>query len=233
MTNAFCSSRRAALLALAASLCLAACDQAAKPGKPAAAPKVEAKFNAVDITGADYARKLSLPDYDGRPRDLSEFKGKLIFIFFGYTQCPDVCPTTMAELAEVKRRLGADGARVQGVFVTIDPERDTSVLLKAYLHGMDPSFLGLRGTMDQTEAVSREFKVFYQKVPTSNGGYTMDHTAGAFVFDTTGQVRLFARYGLGVDALTADLKQLLAAAPAPAPEPSPEPSLAASTPASN
>jgi protein SCO1 len=187
---------------------LAGCDKV----QPGGVPKPTAKFNAVDITGADYARRFQLNDFDGKPRNLAEFKGKVVFVFFGFTQCPDVCPTTMAELAEVRRRLGADGERVQGVFVSVDPERDTPVLLKAYLTGMDPSFIGLTGSLADIDATAREFKVFYQKVPTSGGGYTLDHTAGAYVFDPAGQVRLFVRYGLGVDALTADLKQLLSAA---------------------
>jgi protein SCO1/2 len=177
------------------------------------APPTDAKFNAVDITGANYAHALSLPDFDGKPRTLADFKGKVVYVFFGFTQCPDVCPTTMAELAEVRRRLGPDGDRVQGVFVTVDPERDSGPVLKAYLQGMDKGFIGLRGSVAQTEETARDFKVFYQKVPTKNGGYTMDHTAGAFVFDPDGQVRLFVRYGMGVDALTADIKQLLASAP--------------------
>lgn len=206
------SARRAWLAsALVAGLLgmtmLAACDKVSAPTpKAAAAPK----FNAVDITGAEYARKLDLTDFDGKPRTLADFKGKVVFVFFGFTQCPDVCPTTMAELAEVRRRLGADGNRVQGVFVTVDPERDKASVLKAYLQGMDPTFIGLRGSLDQTEAIAREFKVFYQKVPTKNGGYTMDHTAGAFIFDTDGQVRLFARYGMKVEELASDIKQLLA-----------------------
>lgn len=202
-------SRRQLCLVAGASLVLSACDKLGAPSKPVA------PFNAVDITGADYARKLTLQDPSGRARSLTEFKGKVVFIFFGFTQCPDVCPTTMAELAEVRRRLGPDGERLQGVFVTVDPERDTGEVLKAYLQAMDPSFVGLRGTLQETEQAGREFKVFYQKVPTQNGGYTMDHTAGAFVFDPEGQVRLFVRYGLGADALTADIKQLLAAPPSP------------------
>lgn len=203
-------NRRTVLLAGAAAVsaaALSACDKMGAP-TPKAAPL---KFNAVDITGAEYARKLALTDFDGKPRDLSQFKGKVVFLFFGFTQCPDVCPTTMAELAEVRRRLGPDGGRVQGVFVTVDPERDTAAVLKAYLQGMDPSFVGLRGNLAETEAASREFKVFYQKVPGQNGHYTIDHTAGAFVFDPDGQVRLFVRYGMGVDAITADIKQLLSA----------------------
>lgn len=200
-------NRRSLLLSAATSLLalplLSACDKAVQPG----APKLS--FNAVDITGAEYARKLSLKDVDGRQRDLAEFKGKVVFVFFGFTQCPDVCPTTMAELAEVRRRLGADGDRVQGVFISIDPARDTPQVLKAYLQAMDPSFVGLTGSNEQIEAAAREFKVFYQKVPTSEGNYTMDHTAGAYVFDPEGHVRLFVRYGMGVDKVTADLRQLL------------------------
>jgi protein SCO1/2 len=217
MSPTFSINRRRSMLAGLATLCLAAgltaCDN--KPGTAAgasagtSAPPLVTKFNAVDITGADYAHKLSLPDFDGHARTLADFKGKVVYVFFGFTQCPDVCPTTMAELAEVRRRLGADGERVQGIFVTVDPERDSPPVLKAYLQGMDKSFVGLRGSLEQTEETTRDFKVFYQKVPTKNGGYTMDHTAGAFVFDPDGQVRLFVRYGMGVDGLTADIKQLL------------------------
>jgi len=207
MSLTFFFKRRTVLLAGLAALSLAACD---KPGAPVPKAAAPAKFNAVDITGANYARKLSLTDYNGKPRELADFKGKALFVFFGFTQCPDVCPTTMAELAEVRKRLGADGERLQGVFVSVDPERDTAAVLKAYLQNMDPSFVGLRGSLEQTEAVAREFKVFYQKVPTKNGSYTMDHTAGAFVFDPDGQVRLFVRYGMKVEDLTADIRQLLA-----------------------
>lgn len=185
------------------ALALSACGKTSADGKPTVS------FNAVDITGADYARDFALKDFDGRPRSLAEFKGKVVFVFFGFTQCPDVCPTTMAELAEVRRRLGADGDRVQGLFVSVDPERDTPAVLKGYLQGMDPSFIGLTGAVKDIEATAREFKVFYQKVPTTGGNYTMDHTAGAYVFDPAGHVRLFVRYGLGADKLTADLKQLL------------------------
>lgn len=166
-------------------------------------------FKGVDITGASYAKGLQLKDFNGQVRSLAEFKGKVVFLFFGFTQCPDVCPTTMAELAEVRRRLGPDGEKVQGVFVTVDPERDTPELLKGYLGSMDPSFVGLTGTPDEIKAAAKEFKVFYQKVPTQNGNYTIDHTAGAFVFDPSGQVRLFVRYGTPVDDLVSDIRQLL------------------------
>jgi protein SCO1/2 len=191
-------SRRALLLV--SVLSLAAC------GKPADKPA----FSAVDITGADYARKLALPDADGRVRSLDDFKGKVTVVFFGYTQCPDVCPTTMAELAQVKRSLGDKGGDVQGVFVTVDPERDTPQVLKAYMANFDPGFVALRGTPEQTKEAAKEFKVFYAKVPGKTpGSYTMDHTAGSYVFDRQGHVRLFTRYGAGPKALAGDLQQLL------------------------
>lgn len=165
----------------------------------------------MDITGAEYARTLALTDPDGRRRSLADFKGKVVVVFFGYTQCPDVCPTTMAELAEVKRGLGADGARVQGIFVTIDPARDSAELLKAYVANFGPDIVGLRGSAEETAAAAKEFKVFYNKVPgKTDTSYTMDHTAGSYVFDTQGRVRLFTRYGSGAKALAEDLKLLLA-----------------------
>lgn len=167
-------------------------------------------FNAVDITGADYAKALNLSDPTGRKRSLEEFKGKVLVVFFGFTQCPDICPTTMAEVAELRRRLGAEGAKVQGIFVTIDPERDTPEVLTEYVKNLDPDFVALRGSVDEITQAAKEFKVFFQKVPTQDGkGYTMDHTAGAFVFDPQGRVRLFVRYGLGLDLLLADVKLLL------------------------
>ena len=191
-------------LTLAALLCtgalLGACSPSAKPS-----------FHSIDITGADYSTELNLPDADGKERHLSDFKGKIAVVFFGYTQCPDVCPTTMLELAQVKKALGADGARIQGIFVTVDPERDTPALLKAYMANFDPSFIALRGTPDEIKAVAKNFKVFYAQVPGKTPStYTVDHTAGSYVFDTQGHVRLFTHYGSGADALTSDLKVLLA-----------------------
>jgi protein SCO1/2 len=185
---------------------LSGCDQKGLNPMVAGAPK----FNGVDITGAEYARALNLPDPTGSVRTLEEFRGKVVVVFFGFTQCPDICPTTMAEVAEVRRRLGPQGSKVQGVFVSVDPERDTDAVLTEYIKTMDPSFVALRGSVDQVTQAAREFKVFFQKVPSRDGkGYTMDHTAGAFVFDPQGHVRLFVRYGTPVDALTADVKQLL------------------------
>lgn len=193
--------------ALALATALAACD--APGGKTA--PKLQ--FQGTDITGATYARSLSLQDVDGRTRTLDDFKGKVVVVFFGYTQCPDVCPTTMAELAQVKKALGKDGERLQAVFVTVDPERDTAAVLKSYMASFDPSFVALRGTLEQTQAAAKEFKVFFAKVPgRTPDSYTMDHTAGSFVLDADGKVRLFVRYGAPTEALAADLKTLLSAA---------------------
>ena len=181
---------------------LAACDRG---------PGGAASFKAVDITGAEYGRDFELSDADGKLRRLADFKGQVVVLFFGFTQCPDVCPTTMLELASVKKALGADGARVQGIFVTIDPERDTAALLKAYVENFGPGLLGLRGSADETKAAAKEFKVFYAKVPgKTETSYTVDHTAGSYVFDTQGRVRLFTRHGSGAQALADDLKRLLA-----------------------
>jgi protein SCO1 len=203
--------RTAACIAVLTTV-LAGCDKAGVSSSstaPAAATAVT--FKGADITGATYARSLSLPDVSGQVRTLADFKGKVTVVFFGYTQCPDVCPTTMAELAQVKQALGADGNRLQGVFVTIDPERDTPEILKSYMASFDPSFVALRGTAEQTKAAAQEFKIFFAKVPGKvEGSYTMDHTAGAFILDAKGQPRLFERYGGGADALAADVKALLA-----------------------
>jgi protein SCO1/2 len=167
-------------------------------------------FKAVDITGADYAKELNLPDQNGQVRKLKDFSGKLVVVFFGYTQCPDVCPTTMQELAEVKHLLGPDGDKLQAVFVTVDPERDTTELLKAYVENFDASFVALRPTQEQLPAIAKEFKIYFKRVegktPTS---YTMDHSAGSYTFDTHGRVRLFNRYGMGAQALADDFKLLL------------------------
>jgi protein SCO1/2 len=182
---------------------LAACSKQ-EPAPPS--------FQSIDITGATYAQRLELPDASGQPRSLAEFKGKVAIVFFGYTQCPDVCPTALAEIAELKQRLGPDGANVAPVFVTVDPERDTSEVLKAYVGTFGADFVALRGTLEQTQAAAKEFKVFFAKVPgKAPGSYTMDHTAGMYVFDRQGQVRLFVRYGAGVEPLVADVKVLLAA----------------------
>ena len=193
-----------ALGAVGAAL-LAGCDKLGFSSAP------KASFQGVDLTGAAYARGFSLPDQNGRIRTLEDFKGKVVVVFFGFTQCPDVCPTTLAELAQVKKALGTDGDKVQGVFITVDPERDKPELLKAYLESFDPGFVALRGSPEQLKEVAKEFKIYYAKVPGKTpDSYTMDHTAASFLFDPQGRVRVFSRYGAGATALMSDIKALIA-----------------------
>lgn len=167
-------------------------------------------FKAIDVTGASYAKDFALPDHNGRLRHLTDFAGKVVVVFFGYTQCPDVCPTAMTEIAQVKQALGKDGDRIQAIFVTVDPARDTAEVLKAYTENFDPSFLALIPSAAQLPDVARDFKIYYKKVdgktPTS---YSMDHSAGSYIYDTKGQLRLFTRYGSGAAALGSDIALLL------------------------
>jgi protein SCO1/2 len=182
-----------------AGLLMAGCTEKVEP------------FSGIDITGADYATGFSLTDHNGQPRTLADFKGKAVVLFFGFTQCPDVCPTSMSELAEAKRLLGADGERLQGLFVSIDPERDTPEVMKQYMASFDPSFLALYAAPDKLPELAKSYKIYYKKVegptPTS---YTMDHSAGSYVYDPQGRIRLYHRYGTGAAALAEDLKKLLA-----------------------
>lgn len=176
----------------------------------AACSKSQEAFKNSDLTGLDYAKNFALTDHQGKARTLADFKGKVVVMFFGYTQCPDVCPTTMAEMASVMKQLGSDAERVQVLFVTLDPERDTQELLAAYVPNFDARFLGLRGDLAATEKVAKEFKVFYQKVPGKTAdSYTMDHTAGSYVFDREGRIRVFLRNGQGTEPIVHDLKILL------------------------
>jgi protein SCO1/2 len=189
---------RALLAAIAAAMLLAACS----PEAPT--------FKGADITGAAFGRELALADHHGKARTLADFRGKAVVIFFGYTQCPDVCPTALSALAEAMRRLGPDAARVQVLFVTIDPERDTADLLSRYVPAFHPSFLGLRGDAEATARVAKEFKVIYQKVPGQTPDtYTMDHSAGLYLFDPQGRLRVFESHGQGAEAIAHDLAQLL------------------------
>lgn len=168
------------------------------------------QFASIDITGADYAKDFALADHNGQVRSIKDFAGKVVVVFFGFTQCPDVCPTSMAELAEIKKTLGADGDRLQGLFVSLDPERDTPEVLKAYMANFDPGFLALRPDLDKLPQVAKDFKIFYKKVDGKTpGSYTLDHSAGSYVFDPQGRVRLYSRYGSGAPALAADVKLLL------------------------
>jgi len=167
------------------------------------------KFKASDITGMNVGGDFSLTDHTGKRRTLGDFKGKVVVLFFGYTNCPDVCPTTMSELNGALKELGAKANDVQVLFVTVDPERDTQELLAQYVPAFNPSFLGLRGNQAELEAVTKSFKVFYQKSPTPGGSYMMDHTAASFVFDKQGRVRLLVSYGSGASVFAHDLAQLL------------------------
>jgi protein SCO1/2 len=168
------------------------------------------QFKSIDLTGANYAQGFTLTDHNGQTRSLSDFKGKVVVLFFGYTQCPDVCPTSLSELTEVKRLLGADGDKLQAVFVTVDPARDTAELLKAYMTNFDPSFVAFVPTDEELAKVGKDFKIYYKKAegktPTS---YTMDHSAFSYVYDTQGRLRLYSRYGSGAQVLAQDIKLLL------------------------
>ena len=192
--------RRAA--ALLAMLACAAWMSACSPAKP--------QFENTDITGADFARDFQLFDAAGRPHALADYKGRAVVIFFGYTQCPDVCPTTMADLRTVMQALGPDAERVQVLFVTLDPERDTPALLAQYVPAFDPRFVGLHGDEAATARTAKEFKIFYQRNPgPTPTSYTLDHSAGSYVFDPAGHVRLFVRQGQPAASITHDLKLLL------------------------
>ena len=195
--------RRTLLLAVASAALLSACSD-----KPADA--TASGFSGIDITGADYAKDFSLTDQNGQTRTLADFKGKVVVIFFGYTQCPDVCPTSLGELAQAKQLLGAQGEKLQGLFISVDPARDTPAVMKEYMASFDPSFLALYTSAEQLPELAKAFKVYYKKVdgktPTS---YTMDHSAGSYVYDTQGRVRLYHRYGSGAPALAGDVKKLL------------------------
>lgn len=194
---------RATALAWSLALCaaiLAGCGQAPQ-------------FSSTDITGAEFGREFSAPltDHNGQPRRLGDFKGKAVVIFFGYTQCPDVCPTTLSAMTEVLKLLGNDGQRVQVLFVTVDPERDTRELLAAYVPQFHPSFIGLNADLATTAATAMEFKVFYQKQPGSSPtSYTVDHSANSYVYDPQGRLRLYVKHGETPAKITADIKLLLA-----------------------
>jgi len=174
-------------------------------------PKVEAiKFNATDITGADFGQDFQLTDHNGKPKTLSDFRGKTVILFFGYTHCPDVCPTTLSELAAALRLLGKKASKVQVLFVTIDPARDTQELLAKYVPAFNADFLGLYGNETSTEKVAKDFRIFYQKHQSKSGnGYEMDHSAGTYVFDQAGKLRLFMSYGQGAESIAKDLNLLI------------------------
>jgi protein SCO1/2 len=196
---------------VATVLLLAGCGKADGVGSFFSSAK--SPFQNTDVTGLDYAKGFTLTDHTGKQRSLSDFKGKAVVVFFGYTHCPDVCPTTMAEMAGVMKELGPLADKVQVLFITVDPERDTQELLSKYVPAFDPRFIGLTGDKAAIDKVAKEFKVFYQKVPGKEpGSYTMDHTAGSYVFDPQGRIRLFITLGQGVQPIVHDLKLLLSPA---------------------
>ena len=169
-------------------------------------------FKNVDITGSKaFGTDFSLLDPEGKVRSLADFKGKVVVMFFGYTQCPDICPTTLTEMQQVMTLLGPQADKVQVLFITIDPERDTASILKQYVPAFDPRFLGLRPADEAAlEKVTKDFKIYYKKVPgTSPGSYTMDHTAGSYAFDPEGHLRLYIKHAQGAETLAQDLKELL------------------------
>ena len=199
MTHPFASRRHFMGLGLAVSAALlAACSEK------------KLVFNSIDITGGEMGQDFAIKDHNGQLRKLADFTDKVVVVFFGFTHCPDVCPTTLTELVEVKRLLGKDGDRLQAIFITVDPERDTPELLKAYMANFGPDFVALRPTPEQLPKVTKDFKIYYKKVegktPTS---YTMDHSAGSFTFDPQGRIRLYNRHASGAEALAADVKILL------------------------
>lgn len=192
-------TRRRFLLTAAALMAAAGCSD--KPEVP--------RFKLTDVTGASFGKELALTDHNGQRRTLADFRGKVVTLFFGFTHCPDVCPTTMVEMAAVMKELGPDAERLQVLFVTVDPERDTAEVLKRYVPAFHPSFLGLTGSVDEVTRTAKEFKIFFQKQKLASGGYTMDHSAGTYILDGEGRLRLFAQYGVGAQVLLHDIRLLL------------------------
>ena len=197
-TTSRCSSLQALLAGLAQLLALGGCG----PQGPA--------FRSTDITGADFGKSLALTGHDGRPRTLEDFRGKVVVLFFGYTHCPDICPTTLADMAAVMKKLGPDADRVQVLFVTVDPERDTPALLAQYVTAFDPRFLALHGDLAATQRAAKEFRIVFEKhAGGSPGAYTVDHSAQSYVIDAQGRLRLFVRQERIAQDLADDLRTLL------------------------
>ena len=200
-----CSFAMRRLLIVLCCLCtLVACDT------KTSAPK--ASFANTDITGSDFGRDFELTDHTGQRRTLADYRGKVVALFFGFAQCPDICPTTLSDLVQVKQQLGTDGDKLQVLFITVDPERDTQEVLAGFVPAFDASFVALRGDKAETDKVTKDFKIFAQKVAGKDGSaYTIDHTAATYVYDTQGRIRLFVRHGQTL-SLVGDVKQLIAEA---------------------
>ncbi|GAB1458586.1 SCO family protein [Thauera sp.] len=197
------SSRRKAISLIVAAPLLAL-------GLLAGCTPAEPVFKSTDISGTSYGKTLRLTDHNGQERTLADFKGKVVTIFFGYTQCPDVCPTALSGMSSVMQALGPDAERVQVIFVTVDPERDTPELLAQYVPVFDARFLGLYGTPEKIAEVAKEFRVFYRKSGDLAGHYTIDHTAGTYVFGPDGRPRLYVKHAEDPQVVVADIKALLA-----------------------
>ena len=191
-----------AILAIAGVTALSGCSEAPK------------SFNAMDVTGAEWGKRYSLPDLSGKAVTPADFQGKITALFFGFMYCPDACPTHLTKMGELKKALGKDADKLQLVFITLDPERDTPEKLKQYLQSFDPNIVGLRGSVAETEALAKDFRVFFKKVPTKDAAkdpmaYTIDHTTFTYVFDTKGQLRLVIPHDLPVEKIAADVQHLL------------------------
>lgn len=196
--------RAAAAVGLVISL--AGCVES--PASPPVQP--QASFNGIDLTGAEWGKDFQLTDHRGQDRTMKDFRGKVVMLFFGYLNCPDMCPTAVAQMAKVRSKMGSEADRVQGLFVTLDPKRDRPEILEQYLGSFDPSFLGLRANDVATAAAAREFKVFYAAQPAGpSGSYTVDHSGGVYLLDGKGRLRLMVRPGASVEAMANDVHQLL------------------------
>ena len=191
---------RGLIVVFVATLVLAACGR----------EDARHKFQSTDITGVEWGKDFHLTDHSGTPRSLADFRGKVVVVYFGYTHCPDMCPMTLANMAQAVERLEDDGQRVQGLFVTVDPARDTAAVLAQYVPAFHPTFLGLYGNAETIAATAKDFKVFYAaQQPNKKGVYTVDHNSAVFVFDTTGRLRLYVNTDTEVEVLVHDLKVLL------------------------
>lgn len=194
------------LLLASLVLFLSACNPSAQSGSPSDV----SGFVGTDITGADFLKPLALTDHNGKKRTMSDFKGKVVTLFFGYTHCPDVCPTTMVDLKQTMKLLGAKSDEVQVIFVTVDPQRDTQEVLAQFVPSFDPRFIGLWGSLQETAETLGNFKIYYSKVEnTAKTDYTIDHSAGMYVFDKEGKIRLYLDYGQKPEDIASDITKLL------------------------
>ena len=172
--------------------------------------KVEPEFLSTNITNASFGKDFKLSDHNGDIRSLADFRGKVIVLFFGYTNCPDICPSIMGKLAGTIKNLGNDSKQVQVLFISVDPEHDTPALLKQYVSTFNPTFLGLSGDLQTTRNIAKEFKITFQKqTGTTQDSYIMEHSTGAYIFDQKGKLRLYVNSGTNIDIISHDISELL------------------------